>query len=54
MIFKGKYGNMNSILKATYYPTLPCEYKKSTSPNTYLEEGHAWKDEVNDPRTNIR
>ena len=54
MIFTGKYGNMNFIIKITYYPTLSCEYYKSTSPNIYLEEGHACNDnQVSDSRTNI-
>ena len=54
MIFTGKYGNMNFIIKITYYATLPCEYHKSTSPNIDTEEGHACNDIlVNDPRTNI-
>ena len=44
MIFTGKYGNMNFKIKITYYPTLPCEYHKSKSPNIYLEEGHACKE----------
>ena len=39
MIFTGKYGNINFIMKITYYPTLPCEYHKSTIPNIPLEEG---------------
>ena len=38
MIFTGKCGNINCIIKITYYPTLPSEYHKSTSPNMY-EEG---------------
>ena len=41
MIFTGKYSNMNFRIIITYYPTLPCEYHKSTSPNIYLEEGRA-------------
>ena len=41
MIFTGKYGNMNFIIKITYHPTLPCENHISTSPDIYLEEGHA-------------
>ena len=45
MIFTGKYGNMNFKMKVTHYPTLPCEYHKSTSPNIYLEEGHACKEQ---------
>ena len=33
IIFTSKYGNINSKMKITYYPTLPCEYNNSTIPN---------------------
>ena len=52
MMFTRKYGNMNFII-ITYHPTLPCEYHKSTSPNIYLEEGHACNNQDNGSRTNI-
>ena len=39
MIFTGKYGNIDFIMKITYYPTLPCEYHTARFPTFSGMEG---------------
>ena len=42
-IFTGKYGNINSKRKITYYPTLTCEYNLARFPKlSRRREPHAY------------
>ena len=43
ILFTGKYGNINSKMKITCYPTLPCEYNTALYPTLSRMEGSVWK-----------
>ena len=44
-MFTGKYGNINFIMKTTYYLTLPCEYNIARFPTLNRRELNATRKE---------